>query len=332
MDTDSGVMMSNYYPDIKRVCIYGAGGVGGYFGGRIAEAICNLPSKGFEIYFIARGEHLKAINQRGIVVKTPERTISAKPYLATSDIGKIPSPDLILLCVKSYDLKQAVASIKPVIDNYSIIIPLLNGVDISERIRTILDRSIVLPACLYLGTHIESPGVINQNGGSGVIIFGPDRKIPEYSGENVKIFFEETGIKFEWHNDPLLPIWEKYIFIAAFGIVSAFTGNTLGAIMESDEHRNMVRGIMEEIYAISRMKSVDLPKDIIDKSMNKAYNFPYEARTSYQRDIESKGSFNEGDLYGGTIIREGRALGISTPITESVYRQIMKLDRIVDSS
>ena len=89
---------------------------------------------------------------------------------------------------------------------------------------------------------------------------------------------------------------------------------------------------MEEIYAISRMKSVDLPKDIIDKSMNKAYNFPYEARTSYQRDIESKGSFNEGDLYGGTIIREGRALGISTPITESVYRQIMKLDRIVDSS
>jgi 2-dehydropantoate 2-reductase len=266
------------------------------------------------------------------VVKTPERTISAKPYLATSDIGEIPSPDLILLCVKSYDLNQAVASIKTVINNYSVIIPLLNGVDISERIRTILDRSIVLPACLYLGTHIESPGVINQNGGSGVIIFGPDRKIPEYSGENVKIFFEETGIKFEWHNDPLSPIWEKYIFIAAFGIVSAFTGNTLGAIMEIDEHRNMVRGIMEEIYAISRMKSIDLPKDIIDKSMNKAYNFPYEARTSYQRDIESKGSFNEGDLYGGTIIREGRALGISTPITESVYRQIMELGRRVDSS
>jgi 2-dehydropantoate 2-reductase len=76
-----------------------------------------MPSKGFEIYFIARGEHLKAINQRGIVVKTPERTISAKPCLATSDIGEIPSPDLILLCVKSYDLNQAVASIKTVIDN-----------------------------------------------------------------------------------------------------------------------------------------------------------------------------------------------------------------------
>ena len=310
---------------IKRVCIYGTGGVGGYFGGKIAEAINNDKSKGSEIYFIARGQHLDAIRRHGILVKMPDRTISAKPDLATSDISEIPAPDLILLCVKSYDLDQAMTSIKTVTNDNTVIIPLLNGIDISTRIRKILDKGIVLPACLYVGTSIESPGVINQKGGNGIIIFGSDKQNPGYSAENVKAFFKETGIKYEWHDDPLPSIWEKYIFIAAFGLISAYTGTTLGTIMKTDEHRSMVQGIMEEIYAISKRKSIDLPKDIVLKSMNKAYDFPYEARTSYQRDVESKGRLNEGDLYGGTIIRAGIALGVPTPITESVYRQLTQI-------
>ena len=314
--------MNNHLPDIKQVCIYGTGGVGGYFGGRIAEVFTNLQFKDYEIYFIARGEHLQAIKQHGIVVKTPDRIISARPTRSTNDIGEIPSPDLILLCVKSYDLNQAVVAIKTVAHENTIIVPLLNGVDIVERIRSILEKGIVLPACLYLGTHIEIPGVINQSGGNGVIIFGPDRKNPEYSGDNVKNFFQKTGLKYEWYDDPLPKIWEKYMFIAAFGLVTALYKESLGAVMENIEHRNMVRSIMEEIYTISRMKNINLEIDIIEKSMNKASNFPYEARTSYQRDIESRSRFNEGDLYGGTIIREGQALGVSTPLTESVYRKI----------
>ena len=93
--------------------------------------------------------------------------------------------------------------------------------------------------------------------------------------------------------------------------------------MENAEHRKMVQGIMAEICAIADKKAIKLPADIIEKSINKASNFPHEARTSYQRDIENKVQFNEGDLYGGTIIREGKALSIPTPITTSVYRQLM---------
>jgi 2-dehydropantoate 2-reductase len=322
----SGEQMSNNFPDIKRVCIYGTGGVGGYFGGKIAEVFNNNPQfKDYEIYFIARGEHLRAIKQRGIMVKTPERTISARPTLATDNIRDIPSPDLILLCVKSYDLNQTVAAIKPVLHDNTVIIPLLNGVDIIERIRAILDEGILLPACLYLGTHIESPGVINQSGGNGIIILGPDRKNPEYTGKSVKDFFQKTGIKYKWYDDPLPWIWEKYIFMASFGMVTAVTGESLGTIMKNDKHQKMVRGIMEEIYAIARVKTIKLPEDIIEKSMQKASNFSDDARTSYQRDIESGSRSNEGDLFGGTIIREGKALGVSTPITESAYQKITKL-------
>lgn len=170
--------MTNHLPDIKRVCIYGTGGVGGYFGGRIAEEFSKLQFNDYSIYFIARGEHLRTMKEYGILVKTPERTIFAEPTMATADIGEIPLPDLILLCVKSYDLNQAAVAIKPVIRDNTVVIPLLNGVDISERIRATLDKGIVLPACLYLGTHIESPGVINQSGGNGIIIFGPDPNFP----------------------------------------------------------------------------------------------------------------------------------------------------------
>ena len=319
--------MKNTFPDIKQVCIYGTGGVGGYFGGRIADAFTDPQFKDYGIYFIARGEHLGAIKQHGIVVKTPGCTISGRPTLATNDIRDIPSPDLILLCVKSNDLDQAVTAIKTVAHEITVIIPLLNGVDIVERIRAILHVGIILPACLYLGTHIESPGVINQSGGNGIIIFGPDRKHPEDSGYSVKDFFQKTGIKFEWCDDPLPKIWEKYMFITAFGLVTALYSEALGAVMENAEHRNVVKGILEEIFTIARMKNINLSTDIIEKSMNKASNFPPEARTSYQRDIENRGQFNEGDLFGGTITREGKALGVSTPITESVYKQVTGLNR-----
>ena len=315
--------MSNNFLKIKRICIYGTGGVGGYFGGRIAEVFNNNPQfKDYEVYFIARGEHLKAIKQHGIIVKTPDRTISAKPNLATDDIREIPPPDLILLCVKGYDLPQAAEAIKQVINKNTVIIPLLNGVDIIERIRQILDKGIVLPACLYVGTHIESPGIISQSGGNGIIIFGPDRKHPEYSGDSVQDFFQKTGIKYEWYDDPLPKIWEKYLFIAAFGLVTAAYGESLGAVVKNDERLSMARGITTEIYTIARKKNINLPADIIEISMNKAASFPSDARTSYQRDIENGSKNNEGDLFGGTIIREGKALGVPTPVTESVYHRI----------
>jgi 2-dehydropantoate 2-reductase len=117
------------------------------------------------------------------------------------------------------------------------------------------------------------------------------------------------------------------MFIAAFGLVTVLYRESLGAVMENMEHRDMVRSIMEEIYTISRMKNINLPTDIVEKSMKKASNFPPEARTSYQRDIENRSRFNEGDLFGGTITREGKALGVSTPITESVYKQVTGLNR-----
>jgi 2-dehydropantoate 2-reductase len=311
------------YPNIERVCIFGTGGVGGYYGGKIAEVFQHERDKKREIYFIARGEHLQAIQQNGIQVKTPERIIQSKLAKATSHFNEIPQPDLIFLCTKSYDLKIAVESLKENIRENTVIIPLLNGVDIYQRIRSILQTAIVLPACVYLGTHIEKPGVIAQNGGSGIILSGKDPGFPLYTAENLQQFFSETGIGFSYSADPYPDIWEKCIFIASFGLVTACYGKTLGEVMENGELSAELHGIIHEIISIAEKKTVRQPAQIEKRTLTKAASFPRETRTSYQRDVELWPKPNEGDLFGGAILREGSLLGVPTPVTKAVYSRIL---------
>jgi 2-dehydropantoate 2-reductase len=317
--------MNLTYPEIKRIVIYGTGGVGGYYGGKIAEALNKVNPGNREVYFIARGEHLKAIKRNGITVKTPERVIQGKPTGATDNIMEIPAPDLILVCTKSYDLPAAVKAIEPQVKEATVIIPLLNGIDIYERIRQVIKRGIILPACVYLGTHIEKPGLISQSGGNGIILSGKDPHYPLYAAANVKKFFRETGTGFEFNESPYPSIWGKYIFIAAFGLVTAASNKSLGEVITDAELHHTVENVIKEIAAIAGKKGVALAPDIVETTLKKTNNFPPETRTSYQRDIEAGPGPNEGDLYGGTIIREGAALGVPTPVTKAIYARITNL-------
>jgi len=316
--------MTENLPAIKRICVYGVGGVGGYFGGRLAHRIHRRTGSEHEIYFIARGPHLNAIRVKGLKVITTRQTFIARPKLAADDIRRIPDPDLILLCVKSYDLDIAVRKLKSKVNENTVIIPLLNGVDIYDRIRAQMQDGVVLPACVFIGTHIQSPGVIKQNGGDGTIMFGKDPRHPEFTAQNVIDFFSRMGINYKWNDDPFPAIWEKYIFIAAFGLVTVHTGKTLGEIIEDGEARETVRAIMVEVCALAKVKGISLPANVIDMSIDKANRVPHETKSSYQRDVESGRRSNEGDLYGGTIIRMGEALGVPTPVTKSIYSEIQR--------
>lgn len=308
---------------IKRICVFGVGGVGGYFGGRLAHNMHGGKGSGYEIYFIARGPHLNAIRIHGLKVITPTKTFIARPTLAADDIRRIPTSDLILLCVKSYDLDTAVRKIKSNVHDNTVIIPLLNGIDIYDRIRSQMDRCIILPACAFVGTHIQNPGVIKQNGG-GTITIGRDPQHPEFKAQNVIDLFQRMCLNFTWKDDPFPAIWEKYIFIAAFGLVSVYTGKTLGEIMDDSAARETVRSIMIEISNLAKAKGIILPPDVIYESLDKANKVPRDTKSSYQRDVESGKRSNEGDLYGGAIIRMGESLGIATPVTAAIYSEIQQ--------
>lgn len=308
--------------EINNICIYGMGGIGGYFGGKIADAISKFQIPNKKVFFIARGEHLSEIKKNGLILNTIEQQgIVCKADLATDDITDIPAPDLCLICVKSYGLEKAVQDLARIVKKDTIVIPLLNGVDIYERIRSILSIGIVLPACVYVGTHIEKPGMVSQAGGDGMILLGKDPAYPDDYPAEVVDFFRTTKLNFKWNDDAYPAIWEKYMFIAAFALVTAWAGKTFGEVMQDEELKLCTKTIMSEIYALSEEKHVGLAADIVDVSINKGNKFPFEAKTSYQRDIE-KGNLNEGTLFGDTIIKMGKALNIPTPITEQIYSEI----------
>jgi 2-dehydropantoate 2-reductase len=313
---------------LDSIWVYGVGGVGGYFGGKIARAVAARgPSPG-KVFFIARGPHLEEIRKKGLILNTSDQMgMICKPEQATDNADELPFPDLCLICVKSYDLDHVVRKLTDKIKNETVVIPLLNGVDIYERVRSILHRGVVLPACVYVGTHIEEPGVVTQKGGDGTILCGADPAVPGLDYGPVVQLLGEAGISFQWRDDPYAAIWEKYIFIAPFGLVTALFRKTLGEVFGDQALRELVRSIMTEIALLARKKGIELAEDVVDTSLAKAGNFPFETKTSFQRDVETKGRRSEADLFGGTIIRTGKALGIETPVTRSVYVRLQRAMR-----
>jgi 2-dehydropantoate 2-reductase len=314
-------IMKNVQKETRKICIYGTGGIGGFFGGKMAYKIHKDQNKELEIYFIARGEHLEKINENGLTLNTTQNEIVCKPTKALENYNEIPTPDLILICVKSYDLDAAIDEISKNMKDDTIIIPLLNGVDIYDKIRKKVKKGIILPACVYVGTYIEKPGVVTQNGGEGKIIMGKDPNYPSFIPNSIIDLFNNLEIDYEWIDNSFPDIWEKYIFIAPFGIVNTAYNKNLGEIMADSKFKNQVQQIMEEIVKIAEFEGIKLRETIIEESLLKGNNFPFDTTTSYYKDVKN-GKKNEGDLFGGTIIRLGKRYNILTPVTE-------KLDSII---
>jgi len=309
---------------IKKICVFGIGGLGGFYGGKIANTILKN-SKDYEVYFVGRGQHLKEVQNNGLILNTvEEKGIICEPSKAVEKYKELPVADLILVCVKSYDLVGAIKEVSVNCKNDTYIIPLLNGVDIYERVREHLFCGIVFPTCVYISSAIEKPGTVTQFGGNGIIHIGKDPKYPKVVPKDLLAFFDKAGIKYNWYKNAFSAIWEKFIFMAGFGIYTAYSGKVFGEIMADETLRKEVRSIMEEAYALSKAAGIVLKDSIVEDSLNKAKNFAFDTKTSYQRDVERKASLNEGDLFGGTIIRMGKKYNIPTKATEYFYSAINK--------
>jgi 2-dehydropantoate 2-reductase len=217
--------------------------------------------------------------------------------------------------VKSYDLPAILADVAPKVSQETLILPLLNGVDIRERIRRVLDTGRVFPACIYVGTHIERPGKVTQRGGACRILLGPDPTVPGFLPSPLLDALRVSGVGYQWFEDVYPEIWTKFIFIAAFGLVTAAFDKTIGQVMQDASLRAYPMSVMEEIGAIASARGITLPVNVISETMKKAESFPYETKTSFQRDVEKPDKPDERDLFAGTIADLGRALNIATPVT-----------------
>jgi 2-dehydropantoate 2-reductase len=198
-----------------------------------------------------------------------------------------------------------------------VILPLLNGVDISERLRALLSKGVVLSGCVYISTFIETPGVIRQVGGTGQLFFGPDDGKTE-AYRPLEEFLKAADIKAELSAEIAVPLWTKYLFMSPMAGVTSLTGKTFGGVMADEKGKEMVWGLMRELERLAHAKGIPLPADSVEASIEKVARYSYETKSSMQLDYE-KGRRTEMDAFIGYAVRAGRALGLPMPIYEDLY-------------
>lgn len=306
---------------VSHLVVFGVGGVGGYFGGKIAAAVAHGRDPSWAVHFIARGDHLAHLQERGLTLDASGARIVSRPASAVGTLTEAPVPDVVLLCVKGYDLDGAARQLAAHCDAHTAVVPLLNGVDVYERIRGTVASGYVLPACALVGTHLEGPGHVTQEGGDGLLFLGADPAHPDYVPEPLLQLLDRAGVTYRWFEDSRPAVWEKFLFISAFGLVTATSGQTVGEVLLDESSMGEVTGIMAEVVGIAALGGVDLPADAVDVALVKARAFPFETKTSLQRDVEA-GRRHEGDMFGGAIIRLGERHGLDTPSTRRVYSRL----------
>jgi 2-dehydropantoate 2-reductase len=306
-----------------KIAVVGIGGVGGYFGGKLAHAFQDQAEPLAEIHFVARGQHLETIKRKGLVLKTSgQKEWVCRPRSATDRFEQLPEIDVFVIAVKGYDLDDVSRSLSRKTNKQTVFLPLLNGMDIIERMRRHIRDGVILPACVYLSAFIEEAGVVAHIGNPGRIILGPDSETG-YRPDPLLPVFEAASVLYEYRQDALSAIWEKYIFIAGYGLVSARFNKTLDEIHGDEVLRNLLKAMMEEIRQIAVKKSVALPENIVDASIQKAQLFPKGTQTSLQRDVYQNKKKTELDLFGKAILDQAERFNVSTPITRKIYGELI---------
>lgn len=329
---------------IRTITVVGLGGIGGFIAGHLADArgaeareaggpgraeppgapaAEPRPADRPHLTFLARGAHLAAIRAEGLLLESPDGlSRRVRPDLATDRFDDIPAPDLVFVCVKAPSLPAVARGLAPIARDRTVILPLLNGADIYERVRAEMAGSVVLPACIYVSARLRGPGAVEHLSGPGMIHLGPDPRRPGHDPAGLLDLLAQAGVPFRWHPDPAPAIWTKYVFIASFALVTAAHRVSFGPLLASPALRAQAQAVMEEIARLAGARGVALPPDVVERSLAAAAAFPPDTRTSYQRDIEARAAADEGDLFAGTILRLGREHGVPTPATAALAAAI----------
>jgi 2-dehydropantoate 2-reductase len=300
------------------VTVMGTGGLGGYFGGLLAQA-------GHRVTFIARGPHLEALRrQGGIMLRTVHGDIFG-PGDAADSPGGAPPADLILFTVKSYDTAPAAERLRPAVGPDTAILSLQNGVDNEEILARMFGAERVLGGLVYILSTIQAPGVVHQAGGPRKVTFGEwiggmSERVRHYEG-----LFKEAGILAAVSDDVAREKWVKFAFICALGGMTALTRLPIGEIRTSPPTWAMFRQIVEEVVAVGRARGVALGSEVVESHVALAAALEPDGTSSLYYDL-THGKRLEIDALHGTAVRYGREVGVPTPACAAVYAVLLPHD------
>jgi 2-dehydropantoate 2-reductase len=287
----------------------GAGAIGGYVGGRLAEA-------GAEVTFIARGAHLEALQTSGLTIESPEGRLHLPTISATADPAAIGSVDLVLFTVKLTDAEAAAAAILPLMGEGTRVLTLQNGIDS----KAILERHVgpwrVAAGVIYITTGIEQPGVVRHPGGPHLLIadaLGGDPAMAELFAMSNSLI----GLDVEPHAAPDQMIWRKFVDLVAFSGVNCLARSPIGRVRAHSATAEFMRALLEENVAVARAEGIDLPDDHIEQRLAFLGTLAAPAKSSMLMDLEA-GKSLELPWLAGRVCELGVGHGIDTPANRAV--------------
>jgi 2-dehydropantoate 2-reductase len=302
-----------------KIAILGSGAVGGYYGAKLARA-------GHDVSFIARGAHLAAIRERGIEVRSPVLGDFVARGRAEEDTSRVGTVDLVIVAVKTYDNPTALPLLGPMLGPDTTVLTVQNGVDSPGEVAAVAGEARTLGGSTYIATALEAPGLIVQTGDHRRIVFGEAfGELPRLSDRVNRIHEAFAGADIQSYpvEDGRVPIWEKFIFLAA---LAGFTGAArlpIGPVWSDPFIKSMFLAGSREIEAVARAEGVPVAADVVDRIIPYVDKIPGSMRSSLLIDLQ-QGKRIEVESLHGTVVRRGAARGVPTPIMSTLYA-VLKL-------
>jgi 2-dehydropantoate 2-reductase len=297
-----------------KIAIMGTGGVGGYYGGLLAQS-------GQDVTFIARGAHLRAIREQGLRVKSVHGDFTVPPAKATDTPAEVGPVDMVLFATKTYQTDEAAQLITPMVAQNTVIVSLQNGIDAADRIARVVGMEHMLGGVTWLSAAVEAPGLIGQYSQFRRIALG------EFSGEATPRLkaaldaLQATGATVEVSDVILKVLWTKFVFIAPVMAMGSLTRVTFGEYRNVPEARAMLTDAISEVASVAKAKGVKLDEDVVKKTLAFIDSSEPGIKPSMQRDVES-GKPSELEAMIGAVVRLGDEHNVPTPVMKFAYAML----------
>jgi 2-dehydropantoate 2-reductase len=298
-----------------RIAVIGAGGVGGGFGAALAKA---GGPRGDHVTFLARGAHLAAMRENGLRVEGDRGETLIHPVQATDDPAAIGPVDIVLFCVKLWDIERAGEQIKPLIGPDTGVIPLQNGIDAGDRLIPILGAAHVMAGTVAISATIARPGVIKQTGTFMSMAFGERDGRATPRAEAFLALCRTAGFSALLSDNIAVPIWQKFILLTAMSGGTAITRLPIGKLRDDPDVFSLFANVMRETEAVGRAEGVALPPDVVEKQIASVKSLPPGGVASMAVDL-SRGNRLELPWLAGKVVALGRKHGIPTPANATIF-------------
>jgi 2-dehydropantoate 2-reductase len=306
-----------------RILVHGAGAVGGYFGALLARG-------GHEVWVVARGANLAALNADGLTVRLDGETLRVRPAGAVAEPAEAPHADLVLVCVKSYDTSAAGRALRPAVGPDTIVLSLQNGVENEELLADALGVGPLMVALTRIGVELVAPATIAYSG-RGTIVFGEPDGRETARARRAAAAFAAAGVPHELRRDVLVAAWEKLAWNAGFNSVTALTRATVAEVLAQPGTRDLIVAAMEEVDAVATARGIPVRRRrtaaVVEDSVRGLPDF----LTSMLQDV-LRGRRLEHDAINGAVVRAGARAGVPVPVNRALLALLAGLDAATATS